>query len=285
MVRLNKRLWPRHMLGCIVAMAVLSGCQGRQLLLNEQKLDQGLVIVLPGIDGRAPYNENACKALCRDRLDMAVELYDWTLPFGLILNQCAILRNRLAADELASRILRYHREYPNRPVFLIGHSGGTAIAVWAAEALPEGESIDGIVLLASSLSPGYDLSAALRHTQRGIVSFYSGHDAALLGAGTSLLGTMDGQHTEAAGKVGFHPLGYGAESYDRLVQVPWEPRMATTGHDGGHFGYTAPGFMEARVKPWITGAPWNDGLAKIQVTRPDTASELQTPGLAMNSSK
>jgi pimeloyl-ACP methyl ester carboxylesterase len=273
------------MLGCIMAVAVLSGCQGRRLLLNEQKLDQGLVIVLPGIDGRAPYNENACKALCEDRLDMAVELYDWTLPLGLVLNQCAIFRNRLAANELASRIVRYHREYPNRPVFLIGHSGGTAIAVWAAEVIPDGERIDRVVLLASSLSPGYDLSAALKHTRLGIVSFYSGHDVALLGAGTILLGTMDGQHTEAAGKVGFRPLGYGAESYGRLIQVPWEPRMAATGHDGGHFGYTAPGFMEAHVKPWIAGASWEDGLTNTQANRPDTASELHITGLVMNSSK
>ncbi|MCJ7544527.1 MAG: hypothetical protein MUP47_08205, partial [Phycisphaerae bacterium] len=104
-----------------MVVAVLSGCQGRRLLLNDQKLDQGLVIVLPGIDGRAPYNENACKALCRDRFDMAVELYDWTLPFGLVLNQCAVPLNRLAADELASRILRYRKEHPSRPVFLVGH--------------------------------------------------------------------------------------------------------------------------------------------------------------------
>ncbi len=285
MVNANEHMWPRRALGCIVAMAVLSGCQGRQLLLNEQKLDQGLVIVLPGIDGRAPYNEKACKALCEGRLDMAVELYDWTLPLGPVFNQCAIHRNRQVADELASRILRYRREHPGRPVFLIGHSGGTAIAVWATEALPEGEGIDGIVLLASSLSPGYDLSAALRHTRLGVLSFYSDRDAALLGTGTSLLGTMDGQHTEAAGKVGFRPRGHGEGLYGRLIQVPWEPGMAATGHNGGHFGYTAPGFMEARVKPLITGAPWNDGLVKTQVTRPNTASELQTAGLAMNRSR
>lgn len=269
-----------------MALAVLSGCQGRRLLLNEQKLDQGLVIVLPGIDGWAPYNENACKALCRDRLDLAVELYDWTLPFGLVLNQCAVPLNRLAADGLASRILRYRKEHPNRPVFLIGHSGGTAIAVWAAEALPDGESIDRIVLLASSLSPEYDLSEALGHTRLGIVSFYSDRDVAILGVGTILVGTMDGQHTEAAGKVGFHPPGRRVGSYyGGLIQVPWEPRMGASGHDGGHFGYTARGFMVAHVKPWIAETPWNDYLAGARATRQDTKTGPQAAGLAVSSSK
>jgi pimeloyl-ACP methyl ester carboxylesterase len=285
MVNANERIRACSVLGCIMTVAVLSGCQGRRLLLNEQKLDQGLVIVLPGIDGLAPYNVNACKALCEDRFDMAVELYDWTLPFGLLLNQCAVLRNRLAANELASRIVRYRKEYPNRPVFLIGHSGGTAIAVWAAEALPDGERIDRIVLLASSLSPGYDLSKAMGHTRLGIVSFYSDRDGALLGAGTVLLGTMDGQHTEAAGKVGFRPLRHGEESYGGLTQIAWEPGMAAAGHDGGHFGYTARGFMKSRVRPWVIGAAWGDGLANARATPPEEASGLRTVRVVMNASK
>lgn len=257
----NVRAWPRYALGCIVAVALFSGCQGRRYLMNKQSLDRGLVIVLPGIDGWAPYNENACKALYRECLDMAVELYDWTLPMGLLLNQCGILNNRIAASGLASRIVAYHKEHPGRPVYLIGHSGGTAIAVWAAEALPGEERVERIVLLASSLSPGYDLSKAMRHTRMGVVNFYSGRDGALLGVGTILMGTMDGQHTEAAGKVGFRPMGRGAVYYGNLVQVPWDPRMTAVGHDGGHFGYTAPRFMQAHVKPWLTEIPGDDGLA------------------------
>jgi pimeloyl-ACP methyl ester carboxylesterase len=253
--------FPRRLLPCLVALALLSGCGGRRLLFNERNLDQGLVIMLPGIDGIAPYNVNACKALCRGDEDMAVELYDWTLPFGLLINQCAVLRNHLAADELTARIMRYRKKYPGRPVYLIGHSGGTAIAVWAAEALPDGEQIDRIVLLASSLSPGYDLSGAIRHTRFGIVSFYSDRDGALLGAGTVLLGTMDGQHTESAGKVGFHPVAGAVGAYGGLTQIPWGPAMAVDGHDGGHFGYTDPRFMVAHVKPLLTEARWHDLLA------------------------
>lgn len=284
-IEVSQRLWPRYMLGCMMAVAVLSGCQGRRLLLNEGKLDQGLVIVLPGIDGLAPYNVNACKALYEDGLGMAVELYDWTLPFGMILNQCSILTNRLAAEGLAARIVKYREEYPDRPVVLIGLSGGTAIAVWAAEALPDEERVDRIVLLASSLSPGYDLSEAIGHTRLGIVSFYSDYDGALLGIGTILMGTMDGQHTEAAGKVGFRPPDRAAGYYGGLIQVAWEPTMAATGHDGGHFGYTAPGFIKARVRPYVTDARWNDYLANARAAPPATAGEGQTAELAVTRSK
>jgi pimeloyl-ACP methyl ester carboxylesterase len=265
----------------LVVLALLSGCGGRRLLLNGQNLDHGLVIVLPGIDGLAPYNINACKALCDDHFGMAVELYDWTLPFGLLINQCAILRNRLAADELAHRILEYRKKYPNRPVFLIGHSGGTAIAVWAAEDMPEEERIDGIVLLGSSLSPQYDLTKAIGHTRTGIVNFYSYQDEALLGVGTVLLGTMDGQHTESAGKVGFHRARGGEAPYAGLVQIAWHPAMAVAGHDGGHFGYTAPGFMKSHVRPWLAGPGVESSFANAPASPSDAGRNPQAGRLAM----
>jgi pimeloyl-ACP methyl ester carboxylesterase len=206
----------------IVLAAALAGCQGRQLVLNSEHLDQGLIVVLPGIDGRAPYNEAACTALSSDRPSMAVELHNWTVPLGPLYNQCAYGRNRKAAAELAQRILAYQSSHPGGRVFLVGHSGGTAIAVWAAEALPDGDSVDGIVLLASSLSPSYDLSGALAKSRNGIVSFCSHRDSLLLGLGTAVFGTMDRRHTAAAGQVGFqrpNPLL-------RLDCVAWRDRLS-----------------------------------------------------------
>ncbi|MFA6133944.1 MAG: hypothetical protein WC869_08030 [Phycisphaerae bacterium] len=237
-------------LGCAGLVVLLAGCQSRQMVLNSQHMDSGLVIVLPGIDGQASYNEEACQVLCDQRLGMAVELYDWTVPLGGILNQCAVHRNRAVAGRLAARIVKYRRENPEGRVFLIGHSGGTAIAVWAAEALPPDQKVDGIVLLASSLSADYDLSGALRHSVSGIVNFSSEEDVGLLGAGTLLIGTMDGRHAEGAGRSGFHPqAGYWSEGGGRLVEVPWQPAMAAQGHDGGHFGCMSPRFVRARIVP------------------------------------
>jgi pimeloyl-ACP methyl ester carboxylesterase len=239
-------------------------------MLSEEHLGRGLVIVLPGIEGRAAHNERVCRDLCDENIGLAVELYDWTIPFGLILNQCVVPLNRLAAKDLAARIVRYHKDNPGRPVFLIGHSGGTAIAVWAAEELPQGETIDGIVLLASSLSPEYDLSNAMEHTEMGIVNFCSDGDAGLLGLGTLLFGTMDGRHGEAAGKVGFRrPARLSEEDYGRLFEVRWDTSMAAVGNDGGHFGCISSGFIRSRVAPLIAG------VSRESYPEADTASKAE----------
>ena len=147
-------------------------------------------------------------------------------------------------------------------MYLIGHSGGTAMAVWAAEDLPEGEQVEGIILLASSLSPGYDLSEALAHTRGGIVNFYSPYDG-ILGAGTALLGTMDGVHSESAGKSGFEvPPGADAD-YGKLYQVPWTPAMREYGNGGDHFGWMATRFISTYVDPLIRSDGWSPELVAL----------------------
>jgi pimeloyl-ACP methyl ester carboxylesterase len=237
---------------------VFAGCSSR-LVLNPEDLDKGLVIVLPGIDGRTLYSQAACQALSEDGLGLTVELYDWTVPLGLLFNQAAVLRNHEASAVLAGRIRAYQREHPGGRVYLIGHSGGTAIAVWAAEALASGHQVDGVILLGSSLSPGYDLSRALAGTRGGIVSFHSSLDAGLLGLGTILVGTMDGRHCESAGKVGFRTPDEPARpgQYAKLFQIGWEPKMAGAGHGGGHFDYMGGGFLSAYVGPLIKQPAWD----------------------------
>jgi len=254
-----------HLMLALFLVAATAGCQSRQFMMNAEFMDRGLVIVLPGIDGRAAHTERLCKTLCDDEIGMAVELYDWTLPLGGLVNQCAIERNHTMAGQLAERIHEYGQQFPGAPVFLIGHSGGTAIAIWAAEGLPDGESIDGIVLLASSLSPDYDLSRALCSTRGGIVSFYSSQDSALLGAGTILIGTMDGEHVESAGKVGFTAPsdGAGQAAYRKLHQIPWVANMAETGHTGGHFSCLAGDFVSAYVRPFVLADSWDDQMIQV----------------------
>lgn len=238
-----------------VLVLLLTGCESR-LTLKSDGLDRGLVIVLPGIDGRMPYNEAACRKLAADGIQSAVELYDWTAPMGPLFNQTAVARNREVARGLTARIEAYQRGHPGRPVFLIGHSGGTAIAVWAAENLPEDRPVEGIILLASSLSPGYDLSEALARSRGGIVSFYSPLDAGLLGVGTTMFGTMDGVRGESAGKAGFRAPARAARpgQYAKLHQIGWDASMIEDGHGGGHFAYMNPSFISARVRPLVEPA-------------------------------
>ncbi|HUS90756.1 MAG TPA: alpha/beta hydrolase [Phycisphaerae bacterium] len=249
-----------------------AGCDARRAVLNTDDLDRGLILLLPGIDGRGLGNDIAAHTLCDEHVGMAVEIYDWTRPFSLLGNQTDVEENHRAAAQLARRIAAYHREHPGRPVWLIGHSGGTAIAVWAAEALPAGEQVEGIVLLASSLSPTYGLGTAMGRTRQGIVSFHSDRDSALLGVGTSLFGTMDGRRCESAGKVGFHGPGGG-----RLRQVAWRPEMARAGNDGGHFGCLAGGFVSRYVAPLLRSGGWD---AQLPTTVRQGTAAVRTTAMA-----
>lgn len=258
--------WGQLVLFCVLVVLPV-GCDER-VVINADGADRGLVILMPGIDGRSGYSEAACRALCRDGPALSVELRDWTSPLGGLLNQTDIARNREVARTISEQISDYHRQYPARPVYLIGHSGGTAMAVWAAESLPDGEQVEGIILLASSLSPGYDLSQALAKSRSGIVSFYSPHDG-ILGAGTTLIGTMDGQHGESAGKAGFDTSPGGG--YEKLYQVRWEQSMASAGHGGGHFGCMAVRFIGLYVRPLVQSVYWDgDLIASVSAGRGDT---------------
>ena len=131
-----------------------------------------------------------------------------------------------------------------------------------SESLPARSKVDGMVLIAPSLSPGYDLSAALAHTRGGIVSFHSALDGGLLGVGTALVGTMDGLHSASAGLAGFQPPDTPARpgEYAKLYQIAWEPGMTAAGHAGGHFSYMVPPFISAYVGPLVKRPAWNETL-------------------------
>ncbi|MHC4985382.1 MAG: alpha/beta fold hydrolase [Planctomycetota bacterium] len=237
---------------CVLGLTLLSsaGCGGLAAF-NLEHIDKGLVVVLPGIDGPS-FGTLGVMSSVAANTEMAVGQFDWTIPFGLLLNQTAQGRNRDMAKLLAGRIVDYREAYPGRPVYLIGHSGGTAIAVWTAEYMPPTEKLDGLFLLASSLSAGYDLSRAMRNLNGPIVNVYSSGDSALLSLGTSLIGTMDGVHGRSAGKVGFtRPVStWGGPS--QLVQIPWTPAMRRMGYGGDHFSCCSGQFIKEMLVPQMT---------------------------------
>src|SRR2546430_801677 len=85
------------------------------------------------------------------------------------------------------------------------YSGCAAVVLEGAGAVPA-DSLEGIVLLAPSVSARYDLKPPLRSARQGIDVFYSRHDWFVLGLGTVLSGTTDRRLAPAAGRVGFHPV-------------------------------------------------------------------------------
>jgi len=251
----------RSVLLGVLAAACVAGC-GRQPYVTEARLERGLVVVLSGIEGRGPLSAAVAQGLNAGGVDWAIQVADWTAPLGPLYNLRAADRNRRQAAEIAAELAAYRRAHPGRPVVLVGHSGGGAIAAWVAEAMPPGRAVDGIVLLAPTLSPGYRLNRALAASRRGIVSFSSELDWVFLGLGTALAGTMDGGRGPSAGAVGFDVPSDAPLLYEQLYQIGWRPDMMAAGHAGGHLGAAAPAFVARYVAPFILAPHWDWALVR-----------------------
>lgn len=234
-------------------------------LLNDlrtpERLKQGLVLVLPGIEGRSFLNHNIARGLAEGGVASSIEVFDWTT--GNILLFLYHLRGRRRhgreAERLVERIVAYRQSHPGRPVDLVGHSGGAAMVVLALEQLPPEHSVRCALLLQSAMSPDYDLTAALERTERGIWNFRSVFDMLFLGAGTWLAGTLDGRHHAAAGMVGFRqPATLGAAGKQlyatKLHDVAFHPAMIADFHVGGHLSVTSRPFVARTVAPLLLEA-------------------------------
>jgi len=232
-------------------------------------LERGLVVVLPGIEGRSPLNRAVCSGLNAGGVNWGIDLCDWTSPWGPWYNLRAEVRNRQEAASIALRIAEYTFAHPGNPVVVVGQSGGGAVALWVAEAMPEGRKIDGLILIGPAISPTYMLDFALAKTSRGIINFYSEEDWVFLGVGTTVYGTMDGRHTSSAGRVRFKVPRAGGrpKCYDRLFQIAWQEKMADTGHSGGHFGSVAEAFVANYVAPFVLAGRWDEQTVASVLSR------------------
>jgi pimeloyl-ACP methyl ester carboxylesterase len=246
----------------VFASLLAGGCKQLQPYVTDARLERGLVIVLPGIEGRSVLNEDIARGLIAGGVNWAVEIQDWTSSWGPLHNLRATERNHKQARLIYERIQRYRHAFPNRPVMLLGHSGGGAIAIWTAEAFDQRESLEGLILVNASISREYDLTDALNKTRRGIVSYYSAQDWMLLGVGTTVYGTMDGSHSVSAGKEGFLVPTDLPRAYDKLYQISWTKQMAEAGHRGGHFSSADSHFVARVIAPLIRAENWSDDLVR-----------------------
>jgi pimeloyl-ACP methyl ester carboxylesterase len=256
-------LFPRRGLARVVLLLLLilchsGGCTTPGHIRSADRYRRGVVYILPGIEGRSPWNRNIALGLDEGGVTSAIEVYDWTVGFpgGEVVNLANLERNRRQARRLASKIIAYRERYPGRPVHLIGHSGGGGIAVLALEALPAGRQIDMAILLAPALSPDYDLSTALRRTHVGVCNFYSKRDVSFLKVGTALFGHIDRGHGFSAGAVGFEiPESLASEDralyHERLRQVAWDERLKRHGATGTHLGWASRRFAREYLAPLI----------------------------------
>lgn len=200
----------------LVASVALAGCGGMDTssfmnpvnmdpgFVNEERADKGLVVILPGIEGESSANHDIRKGLREGGIPYALAIYRWGSG-SMLANQTDVSGNRRRADELAGRIATYQSKYPDRPVFLVGHSAGGGMAVFALESLagiPGAKPVDGVFLLSASISADYDLSPALRMTRRGLANVSNPEDQLLKG-GTATFGNVDGEKGDSAGRTGF----------------------------------------------------------------------------------
>lgn len=219
--------------------------------LEPERLKQGLVLILPGIEGRSFLNLAILQGLLDAEIPYALEIVDWTTGNKLLAlyHLRSRRRNQQRARELAERIAAYRREFPDRPVWIVGHSGGGAMALFTAAALPDEVRVTGLILLAAAVSPGFDLTTAQAKVERGIWSYWSYLDCLFVGLGTTLFGTVDGRHGPSAGMIGFR-LNARAES-PRVEQIPYRPGFIRQFNLGGHFGCVHRVFIAEAVAPIV----------------------------------
>ncbi len=200
-----------HRIGLVLVLAAMlvGGCEEKYYQLRGA--EDGLVVILPGIQGVDQHSYNIENGLVRGGVRRAIVIQKWGKPMpeagiGMLLNQIDKVGARIEALAVAQRILDYQLEQPGRPVHIVGHSGGGALAVFVAESVSDlagGEPLEGLVLLSPSISNIYDLTKALNFCNHGILNCYNPEDTMLLGIGTTVMGNIDGVPGPSAGLDGF----------------------------------------------------------------------------------
>ncbi|MBT3278650.1 MAG: alpha/beta hydrolase [Phycisphaerales bacterium] len=238
----------------LALVCVFGGCN-RQPYISPDRLDRGLVVLLTGIEGRSLLNEAIAEGLDDGGVDWAIEIKDWTSLWGMLVSLRDEKRNREVAGEIAARIERYQAAYPDRPVMILGHSGGGGMAVYTAEKLTNGK-VQGVLLLNGAISKDYRLMRALRKSEQGLVNFYSPLDM-VVRFGTLFAGTMDSQHSESAGSVGFEVPTTLPKEYDTLYQIGWNQDMVDSFHIGNHFSSASTFYASKYIAPLILSSTWD----------------------------
>lgn len=271
----------RRLLGWVSVLAVVAaaGCgASNKPYMTADRMNVGLAIVLPGIEGESSLNQEVRRGLVSGGLLSAMPIYSWGRPVplaGVLINQVDIIGNRIAAGGIAKMIVDYQKKYPDRSVYVVGHSGGGGIAVFVAEALPKDVMIDGVVVLSGSISSAYDLTKALGHCRKGILNIFTRGDVGLLIVGTTLAGNVDGIRGPAAGAIGFdRPSARSSQkriaAYQKLFQL--ELTSANGGSDDAHTSTTHRGFIARYVAPWLAATAWpppeTPGMISTAAPRP-----------------
>lgn len=219
---------------------------GRATSVRRER--RGLTLVLGGIEGPSQYGAAMVRGVLCSGYRGAVEFFPWNRGIPIL---CSLrnLTDRKHHDRqarlLVDRILAHYEMFPDAPVNLLAQSGGCWITVRALEMLPPDAGVHAVVLLAPSISPGYDIAVASSRCAGGLVSIGGPGDFFFLGLGTMVFGTSDRVHTPSAGLVGWHhhPPGF--------VEARWHPDWVRFGYIGNHTTTSANRFVRFVVVPML----------------------------------
>ncbi len=244
---------------CIV---LSTGCSLLVRPIQVKNWDKGYTIILPGIESRHLLHRDLALGLHDGGVHGTIEIYDWTtgLPPLMLLHLRGWDRNQRQAQIIAHKIVDYQNRYPDRPVHLIGHSGGGGIVLLTLEELPEERQVDTAIILNAAISPKFDLRHALRQTRCGLWNFSSMiGDSPLLISGTTIAGTIDGRQSPAAGAVGFFRPANASQRdtllYEsKLHEMPYRLKYLLHSNFGGHYGTMTRSFAAKEIAPILVEA-------------------------------
>jgi hypothetical protein len=205
-----------------------------------------LTLVVAGAAGDGPWYDGLRRGLVDGGAPRPVQTMTWgaPLPFSMLNLQSKPIHD--AAEAKLARILsEWRAKHPDGRLTLVGHSAGCGV-ILGGLARVDGAQAETIVLLAPSLSPGYDLAPALKQVDGTMHVFHSTRDHLFLHWRTTTFGTYDNVRTPAAGHLGF------TATHPRLSQHPYDPAWEDLGNDGSHDGPLASSFVRSVIAPLVS---------------------------------
>ena len=250
-LRIRTLLLPLLLL-CPLGAGCISVPAPRPVDAPQLKPGSTYLLHLSGISGITIFDTWWLRALQDAGAADRVDTYDWAGPGGWVQVLHAVEHNRKAALKVAEFVTEVRRRNPDVRIIMSSESGGTAVAAWTLEALPDDVKVDEVLLIAPAVSPGYDLSRALAHVTGAVRYTTTPLDFGTLGLWTSVLGNMDGPKGAGAGLVGFRePPGADPHAYRRLLRISYNPAWIIWGNLGSHTGAMSSAFARHVLGPML----------------------------------
>ncbi|MGQ9651885.1 MAG: alpha/beta hydrolase [Phycisphaerae bacterium] len=259
----NETLNPgaKHLVWVLPALTLLipAGCATTRVAAQPDR-EHEIVYYVDGAGGGGPiadWSRGVRAGLRQAGYRGAFVNYVWQTGLGALADQqTSKAYKRSKATGLARLIKQHLDEHPNAEVCIIALSAGTAIAVFALEALPMDRQVHDVFLLGSSMSANYDLTAALKRVRHHMY-VYTSPDDSVLSFFVPLTGTADRRFCGqcSAGLYGFRmPTDADAETrrlYSKVENIAPKTGIDTQNDTVGHTGQAGARFIRERVAPLI----------------------------------